>query len=78
MQAQVLLLLQELKQKFGLSYLFISHDLAVVEAIADRVVVMRSGRVVEEGPVEALFRSPQDPYTRQLISSAPRMRRTVT
>lgn len=75
-QAQVLLLLQELKQRFGLSYLFISHDLAVVEAIADRVAVMRSGRVVEQGPVEALFRSPQDPYTRQLISSAPRMRRT--
>ena len=75
-QAQVLLLLQELKQRFGLSYLFISHDLAVVEAIADRVAVMRSGRVVEQGPVEALFGSQQDPYTRQLIGSAPRMRRT--
>ncbi|HEX2148136.1 MAG TPA: ATP-binding cassette domain-containing protein [Pseudorhizobium sp.] len=74
-QAQVLLLLQELKRSFGLSYLFISHDLAVVEAIADRVAVMRSGRVVEEAPVEALFNDPQNPYTRQLIDSAPRIGR---
>lgn len=72
-QAQVLLLLQELKNAFGLSYLFISHDLAVVEAISDRVVVMRAGRVVEEAPVETLFSSPKDPYTRQLLASAPRM-----
>ena len=72
-QAQVLLLLQELKQAFGLSYLFISHDLAVVEAISDRVAVMRSGRVVEEAPVAALFINPQDPYTRQLIRSAPKL-----
>jgi peptide/nickel transport system ATP-binding protein len=74
-QAQVLLLLQELKRSFGLSYLFISHDLAVVDAIADRVAVMRSGRVVEEAPVEALFNDPQNPYTRQLIDSAPRIGR---
>ncbi|CAD7032155.1 ABC transporter ATP-binding protein [Pseudorhizobium endolithicum] len=72
-QAQVLLLLQELKQSFGLSYLFISHDLAVVEAVSDRVAVMRSGRLVEEAPVDALFSNPQDPYTRQLISSAPKV-----
>ncbi|MCF6370209.1 ATP-binding cassette domain-containing protein [Rhizobium halophilum] len=74
-QAQVLLLLQELKQTLDLSYLFISHDLAVVEAISDRVAVMRSGRLVEEASVETLFKAPQDPYTRQLIGSAPKIRR---
>lgn len=72
-QAQVLLLLQELKQTFGLSYLFISHDLAVVEAIADRVAVMRAGRLVEEAPVGTLFSNPTDPYTVQLLASAPRL-----
>jgi peptide/nickel transport system ATP-binding protein len=74
-QAQVLLLLQELKQTFDLSYLFISHDLAVVEAVSDRVAVMRMGRLVEEASAEILFKAPQDPYTRQLIGSAPKIRR---
>lgn len=74
-QAQVLLLLDELKQQFGLSYLFISHDLAVVEAISDRVAVMYYGEIVEEATAEDLFAKPQHAYTRQLIDSAPRMKR---
>jgi peptide/nickel transport system ATP-binding protein len=72
-QAQVLILLEDLKNEFDLSYLFISHDLAVVEAISDRVAVMYFGEVVEIGPAEALFASPQHDYTRQLIASAPRL-----
>ncbi|OYR15900.1 ATP-binding cassette domain-containing protein [Brucella thiophenivorans] len=74
-QAQVLLLLDELKQQFGLSYLFISHDLAVVEAISDRVAVMYYGEIVEEATAEDLFANPRHAYTRQLIDSAPRMKR---
>jgi peptide/nickel transport system ATP-binding protein len=74
-QAQVLLLLDELKQQFGLSYLFISHDLAVVEAISDRVAVMYYGEIVEEATAGDLFAKPQHAYTRQLIDSAPRMKR---
>jgi peptide/nickel transport system ATP-binding protein len=73
-QAQVLLLLRDLKRQFGLSYLFISHDLAVVEAISDRVAVMHYGRLVEEARTDQLFKAPQDPYTRQLLDSAPRLR----
>ncbi|MCX2698814.1 MULTISPECIES: ATP-binding cassette domain-containing protein [Ochrobactrum] len=74
-QAQVLLLLDALKQEFGLSYLFISHDLAVVEAISDRVAVMYYGKIVEEATAEDLFTNPQHAYTRQLIDSAPRIKR---
>ena len=74
-QAQVLLLLRDLKRQFGLSYLFISHDLAVVEAISDRVAVMHKGRLVEEAPTDQLFRAPRDPYTRQLLDSAPKLRK---
>jgi len=74
-QAQVLLLLDELKREFDLSYLFISHDLAVVEAISDRVAVMYFGEIVEEAPVRDLFAHPQHAYTRQLLDSAPRIRK---
>ena len=77
-QAQVLLLLDELRSAFGLSYLFISHDLAVVEAISDRVGVMYLGEVVEIGPAERLFAAPQHEYTRTLIASAPRLGRFRT
>lgn len=72
-QAQVLVLLEDLKKEFDLSYLFISHDLAVVESISDRVAVMYYGEVVEEANAEALFASPQHDYTKKLIGSAPRV-----
>ncbi len=70
-QAQILNLLADLKARFGLTYLFISHDLAVVEAVADRVAVMYFGRIVEEAPADRLFAHPHHPYTRLLLDSAP-------
>jgi len=70
-QAQVLNLLQDLQKALGLSYLFISHNLATVENISDRVLVMYLGRVVEEGPVDQVFAAPRHPYTRGLLDSVP-------
>ena len=70
-QAQVLNLLADLKAEFGLTYLFISHDLAVVEAVSDRVAVLYFGAVVEIGPAEEVFASPKHPYTKLLAESAP-------
>ena len=69
-QAQIVDLLRTLQKKHGLAYLFISHDLAVVRALAHRIVVLRNGRVVEEGPAEALFAAPREPYTRALMAAA--------
>ena len=70
-QAQVLNLLRDLKGKFGLTYLFISHDLAVVEAVSDRVAVLYFGSVVEVGRAEEVFARPRHPYTKLLADSAP-------
>ncbi|WP_414653627.1 ATP-binding cassette domain-containing protein [Geminicoccus sp.] len=70
-QVQVLRLLVDLKRRHGLTYVFISHDLAVVEAIADEVAVMQAGEVVETGPPVRLFQAPDHPYTRRLIASVP-------
>jgi oligopeptide/dipeptide ABC transporter ATP-binding protein len=70
-QAQVLSLLTELKQRFQLTYVFISHNLAVTEAISDNIAVMYFGRMVEHAPTGQLFKKPRHPYTRLLLDSAP-------
>jgi len=70
-QAQVLELLREMKAAFNLSLLLITHDLGVIAETADRVAVMYAGRIVETGPVRAIFREPQHPYTRALLASIP-------
>lgn len=70
-EAQVLNLLSELKERFNLTYVFISHDLNVVEYVSDRLLVMYLGRVVETGPVEAIYSRPRHPYTRALFASKP-------
>ena len=72
-EAQVLNLLADLKSQFGLTYLFISHDLNVVQHVSDRVLVMYLGRIVEIGPVEAIFAGPGHPYTAALLDSRPSM-----
>ncbi len=77
-QAQVLNLLAELKAQFGLTYLFISHDLAVVEAVSDRIVVLYFGSVVEIGRAESVFARPRHPYTKLLADSAPVVGRPLT
>jgi peptide/nickel transport system ATP-binding protein len=68
-QAQILNLLQSLRAELGLTYVLISHDLAVVDHMADRVAVMYLGRIVEEGPAERVLRAPRHPYTRALLAS---------
>ena len=72
-QAQVINLFMELRQALGLTYLFISHDLGVVQHIADRVVIMYLGRVVETAPAEELFRAPNHPYAQALLAEIPRL-----
>src|SRR5690606_4677093 len=69
-QAQVVDLLRTLQAKHDLAYLFISHDLKVVRALANHVIVMRNGRIVEAGPSQQIFENPQTDYTRALISAA--------
>ena len=70
-QAQVLTLLRQIRQEFGLSMLFITHDLRVASTLCDRIVVMRSGRIVEQGPAWSICGSPQETYTRELIDAIP-------
>ena len=69
-QKQVVELLRELQRKHGLSYVFISHDLALVRAMADHVLVMRDGRVVEEGSASSIFEGPAQAYTQRLLAAA--------
>ncbi|HSH87397.1 MAG TPA: ATP-binding cassette domain-containing protein [Methylophilus sp.] len=70
-QAQILLLLKQLQHEMGLSYLFITHDLRVVRHIADEVLVMQKGKVIEQGSVENIYNAPQQIYTQQLLSAIP-------
>jgi peptide/nickel transport system ATP-binding protein len=70
-QAQVLNLMQDLQDQFGVTYLFISHDLAVVDLVCDEVLVLQHGRVVERGTPDRLFRAPEHPYTRRLLDAVP-------
>ena len=70
-QGQVLNLMKDLQVARGLAYLFISHDLAVVRHVADRVAVMYAGKIVEEGPTESVYETPRHPYTRALIAASP-------
>src|SRR5690242_3124664 len=71
-QAQILTLLAEIRARLGMSLLFITHDLGIVRRIADRVCVMNSGKIVEQGPVEQVFNAPKHPYTRDLLAAEPK------
>lgn len=71
-QAQVLNLLVELRERFNLTYIFISHDLSVVKFMSDRILVMNDGKIVEEGPAESIYANPQNPYTKKLIEAIPK------
>jgi microcin C transport system ATP-binding protein len=71
-QAQILKLLKDLQSRLGMAILFITHDLGIVRKVADRVCVMKQGKIVEQGEVEAVFSAPQHPYTRELIAAEPK------
>jgi microcin C transport system ATP-binding protein len=69
-QAQIIKLLTDLQARYGITYLFVSHDLRVIRAMADEVAVMQNGKIVEAGPAADLFNNPQHPYTRSLFTAA--------
>lgn len=69
-QKQVIELLREIQARYSLSYIFISHDLAVVRALSHQLLVLRDGRIVEYGAAEEIFRNPQQDYTRELLNAA--------
>ncbi len=73
-QAQIIELVKELRQKLGMAIIWITHDLGVIAGIADRVMVMYAGQVVEEGPVNEIFKDPQHPYTQALLKTVPAVR----
>jgi peptide/nickel transport system ATP-binding protein len=73
-QAQVLNLMQDLQDRLGVTYLFISHNLAVVDLVCDEVIVLREGRIVEQGNPDTLFQHPQHPYTQRLLAAVPRLK----
>ena len=73
MRAQILDLLAQLAADFGLTYLFITHDLSVVRAIADDVAVMQAGKIVERGRTDAVFAEPESSHTARLLAAAPRL-----
>jgi peptide/nickel transport system ATP-binding protein/oligopeptide transport system ATP-binding protein len=70
-QAQIVNLLQDLQEELGLTYLFIAHDLAVVEHVSDHVLVMYRGKIVESAPAEAIYENPQHDYTKKLLAAVP-------
>ena len=70
-QAQILNLLKSLQKKYGMTYLFITHNLAVIRSVSDRVIVMYLGKIVEEAPTDELFKNPVHPYTQALLSAIP-------
>lgn len=72
-QAQIINLLMDLQEKLGLTYLFIAHDLAVVEQISQHVLIMHHGKIVEAGPVSEVYHNPQEEYTRKLLNSVPKI-----
>ena len=76
-QAQVLNLMQDLQDRFSVTYLFISHDLAVVDLVCDEVIVLHQGRIVEQGHPDDLFQHPQHPYTQRLLAAVPGMPATA-
>ena len=77
-QAQIIKLLKDLRNKFSLSYIFIAHDLPVVRDLADRVIVMKSGKILEEGNVEEVFNNPGNPYTIDLLKSSPSVEKLLS